>query len=455
MRRVTAGLALALMASGFLFSGVAYAADASGPVWEKAPDRSDWARAYPAEAAQSGISGDVKMRCSASAAGLLQNCAIISETPTGQGFGAAALSLASGMELKPTTDNGKPVAGMSFIVPVKFEAGVLKGQAIITQPDWVRVPTGDELYNYWPAGATADGGKTVVHCSVTNRGLMQDCTLTRESPEGHGYGASALAVTELFVMRPMTIDGQPVGGGTINIPINFAPGGAIPRSEVASTFKVSSSAPWIAAPTAVEISAAYPKSLVGKVASGHVVMRCAITSRGALVNCSSISELPSGHGFVHAADTLLKDFRLPPALRKGDSYDSFRVDVPFDFRDPSQAAPPVEIRDPVWIRQIDPKGVTELFPAAAIKAGYKVGRATVACTVAADGTLTPCSTVTEEPAGYGFGDAAMTVASVMQMSPWTKQGAPVEGAKIDLPIKFVLPPDAPAAVPAQSTPAPK
>ena len=451
MRTASLSLALALAASGLLCCEAAFAADASAPVWERAPDRADWAKAYPAKAALAGVGGEVKMRCSASAAGLLQGCAVISETPAGQGFGAAALSLAPGMVLKPTTVDGKPVAGMSLVVPVKFEPGVLKGEAIITQPDWVRKPTGDELVNYWPTGATADGGKTVIHCNVTDRGLMQGCTLTRESPEGHGYGAAALALTELFVMSPMTVDGQPVGGGTINIPINFAPGGAIPRSEIASTLRVFSTAPWIAAPSAAEMSAAYPKAGVGKLASGHVVMRCAITGKGALVDCFSISELPSGHGFVHAADTLLKDFRLPPATKAG-SYDHFRVDVPFDFRDPSQAAPPVENNDPVWIRQIKPDSITQLFPAAAIKAGYKVGRATVACTVAADGTLTPCTTVTEEPAGFGFGDAAMTVASVMQMSPWTKQGAPVEGARIELPIKFVLPADAPAAAPPQPAP---
>ena len=71
--------------------------------------------------------------------------------------------------------------------------------------------------------------------------------------------------------------------------------------------------------------------------------------------------------------------------------------------------------------------------------------------MAADGTLSGCETVTEDPAGLGFGEAAMEVASVMQMSPWTKQGAPVEGARINLPIKFVLPTDAtaPAAPPAK------
>lgn len=450
MRIAIAGLALALLASGLSFVGTALAADAGGPVWEKAPDRGDWAKAYPTHAAQAGIAGAVQMRCSASAAGALQNCAVISETPTGQGFGAAALSLATGMELKPTTTDGKRVAGMSFIVPVKFDPGVLKGGVTITRPDWVRLPTADELMAYYPAEASRSGGRVVIHCNVTDRGLMQGCSLLQETPPGHGYGGAALAMSDLFVMRPMTVDGQPVGGSEINIPIKWESGGA--AVDPAGAVKVFTTVPWIAAPSPADMAAAFPKSAVGQVASAHVVMRCGMRNDGALGDCYDLSELPAGKGFVHAANSLIKDFRVPPAHNPG-AYNNLRVDVPFDFRDPSQPAPPVEIHDPVWIQQIKPDSITQLFPEAAIKAGYKVGRAIVECGVVADGSLTGCETVTEDPAGLGFGEAALTVVGVMKMSPWTKQGAPAEGARIALPIKFVMPDEPPqaAAPPAQAS----
>ena len=446
MRSTVAGLALAFLASGLSFPGQSSAADTGAPVWAQAPDRSDWAKAYPTRAAQAGISGAVQMRCSASEAGALQNCAVVSESPSGQGFGAAALSLASGMELKPTTADGKPVAGRSFIVPVKFDPGVLQEGMALTRPDWVRLPTVSELWAYYPSQASSNGGRAMLHCFVTNRGLMDRCTVVAEQPTGHGYGSAALGITGLFVMRPMTIDGQPVGGSEINIPIRWE-AGSVPHPGPGEVMKVFSAAPWLAAPSAAAMSAAYPKSAVGKVASAHVIVRCAIRNDGALESCNGVSELPSGQGFMRAANSLTKDFRLPPA-KKGDSYNSFRVDVPFDFRDPSQVAPPVEIHDPIWIKQVDPNSIQKLFPEAAAKAGYKVGRASVECTVAADGTLSGCATATEDPAGFGFGDAALEVAGVMQMSPWTKQGAPVEGARINLPIKFMLPDAAAAAAPA-------
>lgn len=399
------------------------------------------------------------MRCAASAAGLLQNCTVVSETPTDQGFGAAALSLAGGMELKSTTADGKPVAGMSFIVPVKFDPGVLKGGVTITRPDWVRLPTNQELWSYYPSEASRDGGRVLVHCNVTNRGLMQGCSLLQETPTGHGYGPAALAMTTLFVMRPMTVDGQPVGGSEINIPIHWEAGAGGPAagSHVSeqgdiTRVRVIGAAPWIAAPSVADMAAAYPKSAIGKVASAHVIMRCQIRSDGALRDCESISELPQNQGFAHAAGALTKQFRLPVA--PGEKISDLLVDVPFDFRDPSQTAPPVEIHDPIWIQQIKADAIPKLFPEAAIKAGYKVGRASVECAVAADGTLTGCATVTEDPAGYGFGEAALVVAGVMRMSPWTKQGAPAEGARIVLPIKFVQPPDAPAAAPPATQAAP-
>ena len=449
---VIVGLALASLASGLSFAGGAVAADASDPVWAQAPDRTDWAKAYPTHAAQAGISGAVQMRCSASAAGALQNCAVVSEAPTGEGFGAAALSLASGMELKPATADGKPVAGRSFIVPVKFDPGVLKSGTTVTQPDWVRTPNDSELIRYIPSNSAAEGGRVLLHCYVTNRGLMDRCGVVSETPAGHGYAGAALALTDLFVMSPMTVDGEPVGGADINIPIHWEGSGRPSNLALNLTVKVfGSAAPWLAAPTVAEMSAAYPKSAMGKIAAAHVLMRCGIRGDGSLEDCESVSELPAGKGFAHAASGLIRDFRLPPA-NKGDSYSNLRVDVPFDFRDPGQAAPPVEIHDPIWIKQIKPDSITALFPAAAIKAGYKVGRASVECTVATDGTLSGCAIATEDPADFGFGDAAMEVASVMQMSPWTKQGAPVEGARITLPIKFVLPDEAPATAPPSAKP---
>jgi len=440
------GLVLAL---GLLSLGAARAADLQNPVWAKAPDRADWARAYPAAAAAAGLSGAVKMRCVATSAGLLQNCTVIEETPAGNGFAAAALSLASGMELKPTAADGAPVAGRNLIVPVKFEPALLHPGAIITNPDWMRKPKLEELQNYMPTGAMRSGGRVVLHCIVTGRGLVDNCTTSDETPSDHGLRSAALAMSSLFILKPMTIDGLPVGGGEINIPIKFEGSSG---ASAQSTVRVMSAAPWFAAPTLDQVQAAFPKSAIGKIASGHVVLRCSLTRNGGLVDCDRVSEEPAGAGFEHAAESLVKDFKVVTDP-KTDHLADVRVDVPFDFRDPSQATPPIEVHNPLWVQHVDPTKAAAVYPEAAIKAGFKTGVAMLVCSVAHSGALTGCTVDSEAPADVGFGEAALKIAAVMAMNPWTQQGQPVDGMTIRLPIRLVLPdPAPPAATPPAATP---
>jgi hypothetical protein len=42
------------------------------------------------------------------------------------------------------------------------------------------------------------------------------------------------------------------------------------------------------------------------------------------------------------------------------------------------------------------------------------------------------------PPGLGFGETALAIARIMRMNPWTKQGIPVDGARVDVPIRLNL-----------------
>lgn len=221
--------AVAALVLGFSLGAVARADDLSDPVWVKAPDRSDWARAYPAQAAQAGLSGSAQVRCAATSAGALENCAVVVETPTGAGFGAAALSLMGGMELRSTSQSGQLIAGKSVLVPIKCTLEVLQPGAVVTHPDWVKKPNSDDMARSWPANAGPSGGRATVTCVVTNRGPMEECEISSEEPSGQGFGAAAVAMTSTFLMRPMTIDGQPVGGASVSVPIKFVGSTSLPR----------------------------------------------------------------------------------------------------------------------------------------------------------------------------------------------------------------------------------
>jgi len=435
--RAFAGLIFGLCAFG-----AAQAADLNDPVWDRAPAQEDWAKAYPTHAAQAGISGAVKMKCAATSAGMLSDCAVIQETPTGEGFGAAALSLATGMALKPAGENGQPVAGRNLVVPVRFEAEMLRHPgSIIGNPDWLRRPTQEELQQYFPANTHGDAGQVRMDCTVSTRGLLEKCAVKTETPAGRGFGASALAMSSVFLMRPMTVDGLPVGGAQVMIPINFQ--GSTGETPVTSTISVLRAAPWISAPTSQDVSAAFPKSAIGKIASAHVVVRCGFQNDGGLKDCETVSANPDGKGFADAAKHLTKGFKAY-VNAKTDKLANLRVDIPFDFRDPSRTAPPVEVYDPMWLKHVNPDYVVKLFPAAAANAGLKSGVATVVCSVQHDGSLQDCAVDSEKPAGMGFGDAALQIAAVMMMNPWTAEGDPVDGARIRLPVRLVLPETAPA-----------
>ena len=56
----------------------------------------------------------------------------------------------------------------------------------------------------------------------------------------------------------------------------------------------------------------------------------------------------------------------------------------------------------------------------------------------ANGSLTGCSVVSESPAGAGFGEATIRAASKFRMRPKTVDGAPVEGARVRVPLTWRL-----------------
>jgi len=93
----------------------------------------------------------------------------------------------------------------------------------ITNADWLRKPTGEDMARFYPPAAAAANieGRAVLHCSVTAAGTLADCSTSDETPPGQGFGQAAMNLGTLFRMRPMTKDGAPVSGGRINIPIRF------------------------------------------------------------------------------------------------------------------------------------------------------------------------------------------------------------------------------------------
>jgi TonB family protein len=93
----------------------------------------------------------------------------------------------------------------------------------VVRPDWSRRPNGADVARFYPREALAQrlDGMAVMQCRVDRAGGLSACAIVREGPQGLGFGAATLQMAPLFQMKPKSVNGRPVDGGVVRIPVRF------------------------------------------------------------------------------------------------------------------------------------------------------------------------------------------------------------------------------------------
>lgn len=437
--KAVTGIAAAIVAAGLMGA----AAPAPDTYWAQRPTPAQINAAWPAAAAQAGTPGRALMVCKAGADGGLGGCRLVMDSPSGEGFGPALLTMAPQFRVNMTSPHA-PAAGGDvnlYWAWVHFDTG----------PDWLRKPTVDDLVTVWPkkAWARGQGGKATISCWVSVQGALYDCVVTSETPAGEHFGDAAIALAPQLIMRPAKLKGEPVVS-PVNIPFNFMlPPGSMPQAADLSGRVVSAVQAWAEAPSYADVAAAYPAKARAAKLGGRATVSCKFNKEGRLYYCDPIGEEPWGQGFGTAAKALAKaKFRANPTLTDGTNIAEAGVQLLVVF-DPAMLDPaqPV-IGKAQWASLPSAADTTAAFGKLAVTG---TARAMLTCVVQSNGAVGDCRVAREEPEGSGVGAAALSLTPHFRLTTWSAEGLPTIGGAINIPLRY----EASKAQPAPAAPAPK
>jgi TonB family protein len=293
---------------------------------------------WPAKAYRNGTEGRVTLACRIDVHGLAEVCGVKSESPEGQGFGAAAMQLRPTFKLKPIKGPDGPIEAQVDIA-VKFhpprraldlqklEKGTnaftrgdphnnvllsdrtfignpMAAHAVtmLSNPVWATAPGFDDVAAAYPAKAAGAEGYVVEHCQVMPTGELKTCSPVKETPDGLDFAKAALPLAYKFKVIPalaVSPDKKPLW---VDIPIRLPPPDAQADRTVGSPH-------WL-----TDIAAArsvYPAQAAARgVTSGVGIADCVVGEGGVMTRCAPGPGAPAGLGFSEAVAELASGLKV-------------------------------------------------------------------------------------------------------------------------------------------------
>ncbi len=184
---------------------------------------------------------------------------------------------------------------------------------------------------YYPAKARAAGieGKAVLKCGLSDRARLENCSLMSEQPASYGFGAAALALSQLSQDNPDVPARPRPNGQEVTFKFTLKPPGISPNTLVPTHFRTDPA--WTRRPSGSEFYAAYPRRAKVREIGGHSTIHCIVTADAEMSACSVIDESPPGYNFGAAALSLSKLFRMILPVLDGEMQAGSQVQIPMTW----------------------------------------------------------------------------------------------------------------------------
>ncbi|MDB5445179.1 MAG: hypothetical protein JWQ97_496 [Phenylobacterium sp.] len=307
------------------------------PDWRRKPTPAQLYAAWPAEAWSRGAEGQAEINCLVATSGTLFDCFVLSESPPGAQFGAAAIALTPQFLMWPAKLRGQPVVS-AVTIPIGFRWPPGQRPAtpiptgwmrLLIRPSvsWAEAPTLAEVAAAYPAKARAarSSGFVSIQCGFHRDGRLDGCDVAAEEPKGQGFGAAAKGLLRRFRLDPALAGDQPVNRARVNLPISFN-AEAIDRGDPGRPVLT-------LRPDPVEVRAALQR-LRPSGGAGRVTLSCPVAQGGALQTCRVAEEEPGGLRLGEAALSLQDRIRVSTWTDEGLPVVGGTVLIPVKFDAP-------------------------------------------------------------------------------------------------------------------------